>query len=77
MGDIYYNSYEMYLAWTIWDYAKIMINLCIEEFKKQGIWKCNLYVLNSNKHAFSFWEHNEWKELNNDFKMFQKDLRID
>jgi N-acetylglutamate synthase len=55
--------------------AKKLYNICIEELKKQSVLKCNLYILGSNKSAYTFWQHNGWKELEHDFIMLQKTLR--
>jgi len=54
--------------------AKELIERCIEELKRQEIWKCNIYIMNSNTKAFSFWQHNGWKELDKSFTMMQKKL---
>ncbi len=54
--------------------AKMLYNKSLEELRKQGIWKCNLYVLDSNPDALAFWRHNGWNELENDFKMLQRNL---
>lgn len=55
--------------------AKKLIDLCVEEFKTRQIYKCNLYVMDFNTGALSFWKHNGWNELDMNFKMLQKDLR--
>jgi len=55
--------------------AKILYDKTLQELKNQGIWKCNLYVLNSNINALDFWQYNGWKELENNFKMLQKNMR--
>jgi N-acetylglutamate synthase len=55
--------------------AKALYSTCIEEFKRQGIWRCNLYVLDSNKEAISFWKHNGWSPLGNNFQVLQKVLK--
>ena len=54
--------------------AKKLYNICLEEFKRQGIYRCNLYVLQSNTEALSFWEQNGWNELEVDYKMLQKKI---
>jgi ribosomal protein S18 acetylase RimI-like enzyme len=55
--------------------AKALYSKCVEEFKRQGIWRCNLYVLDSNKSALSFWEHNGWTPMECNFRMLQKVLK--
>jgi len=55
--------------------AKELYNKSLNELRTQGIWKCNLYVLGSNPQALGFWKHNGWKELENNFKTLQKDLK--
>jgi ribosomal protein S18 acetylase RimI-like enzyme len=55
--------------------AKELYCKTLQELKNQGIWKCNLYVLNSNTNALDFWKCNGWNELENNFKMLQKNMR--
>jgi ribosomal protein S18 acetylase RimI-like enzyme len=55
--------------------AKALYEKTLQELKKQGIWKCNLYVLNTNSAALDFWKHNDWLELEFNFKMLQKNMR--
>jgi len=57
--------------------AKALCEMTLQELKRQGIWKCNLYVLNTNIKALDFWKHNGWKELEYNFKMLQKNMRIE
>ncbi len=54
--------------------AKELYSICIEELKRQGIFRCNIYILDSNTDALSFWHHNGWQELEKNFKMLQKKL---
>jgi ribosomal protein S18 acetylase RimI-like enzyme len=56
--------------------AKALYMQTLDGLKEQGIWKCNLYVLNTNKEALDFWRHNGWKELDENFKMLQKNMRM-
>jgi N-acetylglutamate synthase len=56
--------------------AKTLYELTLRELKQQGIWKCNLYVINTNKNALKFWKHNGWIELEYNFKMLQNNMRI-
>ncbi|MEJ2055425.1 MAG: GNAT family N-acetyltransferase [Calditrichaceae bacterium] len=56
--------------------AKALYELTLRELKQQGIWKCNLYVINTNKNALKFWKHNGWIELEYNFKMLQNNMRI-
>jgi N-acetylglutamate synthase len=52
--------------------AKALIERVTHGLIEQGISKCNLYVLDSNPDALSFWKHNGWKVLEDDFRMLQK-----
>jgi len=54
--------------------AKRLYELSLKELRRQGIWRCNLYVLDSNPEALAFWKHNGWNELENNFKTLQKKL---
>jgi ribosomal protein S18 acetylase RimI-like enzyme len=55
--------------------SKKLYTKCIEELKLQNIWKCNIYVLESNQSGLEYWEHNGWQPLELNFVMLQKDLR--
>lgn len=52
--------------------AKALIEQTVQGLLDQGIGKCNLYVLDSNPNALSFWKHNGWNILEYDFRMLQK-----
>jgi ribosomal protein S18 acetylase RimI-like enzyme len=52
--------------------AKALLEQTVQGLLNQGIGKCNLYVLDSNPNALSFWKHNGWKVLEYDFRMLQK-----
>ena len=54
--------------------SKALIEQTIQGLTEQGISKCNLYVLDSNPNALSFWQHNGWKVLEYDFRMLQKKI---
>ena len=55
--------------------AKMLITKTLTELRNQGIYKCNLYVLNGNTEALDFWKHNGWSELDYNFKMLQNNMR--
>jgi ribosomal protein S18 acetylase RimI-like enzyme len=55
--------------------AKKLFTLCVEELKREGILRCNLYMLNSNKNALSFWEHNGWHAVESNFRLLQKVIK--
>ncbi len=55
--------------------AKALYTKTLDELRKQGIWKCNLYVLNTNENAYTFWKHNGWNELEYNFKMLQINMK--
>jgi len=46
----------------------------LKELTKEGIQKCNLYVLDSNPSAGQFWEYMGWKKLDDDYRTLQKKL---
>ena len=54
--------------------AKALLEQTLHGLTEQGIEKCNLYVLDSNPNALSFWKHNGWKVLEYDFRMLQKKI---
>lgn len=54
--------------------AKALIERTVGGLTEQGIGKCNLYVLDSNPDAISFWEHNGWKVLEYNFRTLQKKI---
>lgn len=55
--------------------SKELYRKSITELKKQRIYKCNLYVLSTNKQGLEYWEHNGWRILDPNLKMLQRDLR--
>ncbi|MDC7220509.1 MAG: GNAT family N-acetyltransferase [Spirochaetales bacterium] len=55
--------------------AKVLYVKTLAALKAQGIWKCNLYVLNQNTKAMEFWKKNGWCELDREFSMLQMDMR--
>jgi ribosomal protein S18 acetylase RimI-like enzyme len=55
--------------------ARALIDRTVHGLMEQGIGKCNLYVMDANPDALSFWKHIGWKVLEYDFRMLQK--RID
>ena len=52
--------------------AKALIDRTVHGLIEQWISKCNLYVMDANPNALSFWKHNGWKVLEYDFRMLQK-----
>jgi N-acetylglutamate synthase len=54
--------------------ARSLYEKSLQELRTQGIWRCNVYVLDSNPGALAFWKHNGWSELEKEFKMLQKKL---
>ena len=55
--------------------AKALLDKTTKGLMKQGIFKCNLYVLDSNIDAIKFWNYNGWKILEKNFSMMQKKLK--
>jgi ribosomal protein S18 acetylase RimI-like enzyme len=52
--------------------SKSLIQLTLKELKKQGIQKCNIYVMDANTSGINFWKHNGWTTLEYNFRMMQK-----
>ena len=57
--------------------SKQLYKKCLEELKIQNIWKCTIYVLESNNSGLCYWTHNGWSALESNFYMLQKDLKED
>lgn len=51
-----------------------LINKSLHSLKSQGITKCNLFVLDTNKDALAFWQHNNWEELDYYYRTLQKNI---
>jgi putative acetyltransferase len=51
--------------------GKGLVSHCLRSLKKQGILKCNIFLIRSNARGRSFWEHNGWN-LRRDLGMLQK-----
>lgn len=51
--------------------ARVLIERCLSALAKDGIKKCNLFVLNTNVEGRSFWEHLGWHVLEDNFRMLQ------
>ncbi len=54
--------------------AKKLYEKSMGELRRQGIWACDLYVLDSNPEALEFWKHNGWEVVEYDFRMLQRKL---
>lgn len=51
--------------------ARDLVRRAVSELAKQGIQKCNLYVLDAKPAARRFWEHMGWRKLEDDYRTFQ------
>lgn len=51
--------------------ARELVKRVVSELAKQGIQRCNLYVLDANPAARRFWEHMGWRKLEDDYRTFQ------
>jgi ribosomal protein S18 acetylase RimI-like enzyme len=51
--------------------GKMLISRCLQALGKQGIPKCNIFLLRSNSKGRSFWKHNGWN-LRQDLSVLQK-----
>ncbi len=54
--------------------GKALIKICLDSLRSQGIKKCNLFVLDTNREALKFWPYNGWKPLDYFYRTFQLDL---
>ena len=51
--------------------ARDLINHSRSALAREGIRKCNTFVLDSNVAGRQFWEHMGWRLLDNDFRLMQ------
>jgi ribosomal protein S18 acetylase RimI-like enzyme len=51
--------------------ARDLINHCRAALAREGIRKCNIFVLDSNVEGRRFWEHMGWRLLEDDFRLMQ------
>jgi len=51
--------------------ARGLINHCLSALAKDGIRKCNTFVLDSNIQGRSFWEHMGWYVLEDNYRTMQ------
>ena len=51
--------------------ARALINRCLAALAKDGITKCNIFVLDSNSQGRSFWEHMGWRLLEDNYRTMQ------
>ena len=52
--------------------GRALVNAVLRSLWKQGIEKCNTFVLNDNSEAKAFWEHNGWAVLEYYYRTLQK-----
>ena len=38
-----------------------LVDLCMNEFRKSGIQKCHIFVINDNAEGIAFWEKADWQ----------------
>lgn len=51
--------------------ARDLVARPLSQLAKEGIQKCNLYVLDSNPSARRFWEYMGWKKLEDNYRTLQ------
>jgi ribosomal protein S18 acetylase RimI-like enzyme len=51
--------------------GKMLTSRCLRALGKQGIPKCNIFLLRSNSKGRSFWKHNDWN-VRQDLSVLQK-----
>ncbi len=56
--------------------SKLLFSKCLNELKKQNIFKCTVYVLEDNDIGLNYWQHHGWEKLDSNFHMLQKKIDI-
>ena len=51
--------------------ARELVNHCLSALARQGIKKCNTFVLDENVEGLSFWKHMGWSQLEDNYRTFQ------
>ncbi len=51
--------------------ARALVSHCRAALAREGIQKCNTFVLDSNVRGRRFWEHMGWHVLEDDFRLMQ------
>lgn len=54
--------------------GKKLVDLCLNEFKKSGIQKCHIFVINDNAEGIAFWEKIGW-QLRDDILVMSKEIK--
>ena len=55
--------------------GKTLTSRCLRALSKQGIPKCNIFLLRSNSRGRSFWKHNGWN-VRQDLSVLQKKTKV-
>jgi N-acetylglutamate synthase len=50
-----------------------LVNKALLALNKEGIRKCNIFVLDENISGIKYWEHNGWKRHKDSFSLMYKD----
>ena len=51
--------------------ARALINQCLSALARDGIKKCNTFVLDENVEGLFFWEHIKWYVLEDNYRIIQ------
>lgn len=51
--------------------ARALVEKCLAALAKQGIKKCNIFVLNENANGLQFWEHMGWYYMRDNYRTLQ------
>jgi ribosomal protein S18 acetylase RimI-like enzyme len=51
--------------------ARALINQCLSALEKDGVKKCNTFVLDENAEGRLFWEHMGWHVLEDNYRTMQ------
>jgi ribosomal protein S18 acetylase RimI-like enzyme len=51
--------------------ARALVEKCLEALSRQGIKKCNIFVLDENAAGLQFWEHMGWYRLEDNYRTLQ------
>ncbi|MDO9547034.1 MAG: GNAT family N-acetyltransferase, partial [Pelolinea sp.] len=53
--------------------GKKLVDMCLAEFKKNGIQKCHIFVISDNEKGIAFWKNMGW-QLRGDILIMSKDI---
>jgi ribosomal protein S18 acetylase RimI-like enzyme len=51
--------------------GRALVDRCLSALSREGITRCNIFVLSGNTEGSRFWEHLGWRGLEDDFRVMQ------